>query len=183
VLTSEIEVAMRQISYSVLCTFALFSAALTGCDKKDRKVGDVVERPGEPDIISVDENDPRMNAAIDKARSTVGQFIKALGNPQSFQSGFSVKAPIRDGEHIEHMWLAPVHYRDGKFVGTVNNEPDVVKTVKLGEQYELKTGDISDWMYVENGKLVGGFTIRVLRDAAPKEKRAEFDRSVPFKIE
>jgi uncharacterized protein YegJ (DUF2314 family) len=174
---------MRRTRYSVLCTVALLISASGGCNSKDRKAGDIVERAGEPDIFTVDETDPRMNAAIDKARSTVGQFVKALSNPRSSQSGFSVKAPIRDGDHVEHMWLTPVKYRDGKFVGTVNNEPDVVKSVKLGEQYELKAGDISDWMYVENGMLVGGFTIRVLRDAAPKEKRAEFDHSVPFKIE
>jgi hypothetical protein len=38
-------------------------------------------------------------------------------------------------------------------------------------------------MYVENRKLVGGETLRVLRDTATPAERADFDKSVPFSIE
>ena len=38
-------------------------------------------------------------------------------------------------------------------------------------------------MYVENRKLVGGYTLRVLRDAVTAAERAEFDKSVPFVVE
>ena len=38
----------------------------------------------------------------------------------------------------------------------------------------------SDWMYVDHGKLVGGYT---LRDRLSPSERPEFDRSVPFKVE
>jgi len=165
---------------------------LLGCSGQDRRPDngverrdkpEVVERLGEPDIVYVDDTDPMMLSAISKARSTVGQFIEALSKPQPSQSRFSVKVPIRDGDSTEHMWLIPVHYQDGKFSGTIDNEPDKVKTIKLGDTIDVKTQEISDWMYVDNGKLVGGYTIRVLRDAVPPEKRREFDRSVPFTIE
>jgi uncharacterized protein YegJ (DUF2314 family) len=43
--------------------------------------------------------------------------------------------------------------------------------------------EISDWMYVENKKLIGGYTIRVLRDNMPPEERREFERSVPFTLD
>jgi hypothetical protein len=42
--------------------------------------------------------------------------------------------------------------------------------------------EISDWMYVDNGRLVGGTTVRVLRNSASEEEGAEFDQSVPFVI-
>ena len=38
-------------------------------------------------------------------------------------------------------------------------------------------------MYVDHGKLVGGYTLRVLRDGLSPAERAEFDRSIPFKID
>jgi uncharacterized protein YegJ (DUF2314 family) len=38
-------------------------------------------------------------------------------------------------------------------------------------------------MFVENRKLVGGHTLRVLRDAMPADERAEFDKSVPFQVD
>ena len=37
-------------------------------------------------------------------------------------------------------------------------------------------------MYVDHGVLVGGYTIRVLRDRLSGVERAEFDRNLPFKI-
>jgi uncharacterized protein YegJ (DUF2314 family) len=38
-------------------------------------------------------------------------------------------------------------------------------------------------MYVENNKLVGGYTIRVLRDGLSASERADFDKEFPFKID
>jgi uncharacterized protein YegJ (DUF2314 family) len=153
---------------------------LIGCGKQERDQAKVVERSGEPDVIYVKDDDPKMAEAMKKARTTVDQFIQALKQPKSTQSGFSVKTPIRDGDSTEYMWLNPVSFRNGKFVGKINNEPDTVTTVKLGDEITIEKDGIADWMYIDNRKLVGGYSIRVLRDMTPKEKRAEFDRGFPF---
>jgi uncharacterized protein YegJ (DUF2314 family) len=42
---------------------------------------------------------------------------------------------------------------------------------------------ISDWMYVHEGRLVGGYTIRVMRDRLSPAERLRFDQGLPFKIE
>jgi uncharacterized protein YegJ (DUF2314 family) len=81
------------------------------------------------------------------------------------------------------MWLAPVSFTGAQFVGTVNNEPEKVKNVKNGQRVSVEPTKISDWMFVDNGKLVGGYTLRVLRDSASASERANFDKSVPFIIE
>ena len=147
--------------------------AATGCGRKN---------PADK-VFHVADDDPRMNAAMEKARSTVNTFITALKSPKPGQSEFGVKMAFTDGKQVEHMWLSPVTY-DGKvFHGTVNNDPEMVKNVKLGQKVSVEPSKISDWMYVQNGKLVGGYTIRVLRDAMPAAQRAEFDKSVPFKID
>ena len=90
---------------------------------------------------------------------------------------------VKDGEHVEHMWILPVRYESGKFYGTINNEPDQVKTVKAGDEVNVAKSEISDWMYVDTGKLKGGYTLRVLRDNMSDKEREEFDGSVPFTIE
>jgi uncharacterized protein YegJ (DUF2314 family) len=59
----------------------------------------------------------------------------------------------------------------------------MVSNVKIGDQATVDPESISDWMFVDNGKLVGGYTVRVLRDAMSAAEREEFDKSVPFKIE
>jgi uncharacterized protein YegJ (DUF2314 family) len=73
---------------------------------------------------------------------------------------------------------------DGKnFVGEINNEPEKVTNVKLGDKATIPKAEISDWMYLENGRLVGGETMRVLRDSLSPAEREQFDQSVPFKME
>jgi hypothetical protein len=37
-------------------------------------------------------------------------------------------------------------------------------------------------MYIDKGVLVGGYTIRVLRDTMSPTDRADFDKSVPFEV-
>jgi uncharacterized protein YegJ (DUF2314 family) len=144
---------------------------------------DIVRRAGEPDFINVPEDDPQMTAAIAQARASADRFIAALNHPQPGQKGFSVKARITDGRNTEHMWLTPIRYEGGKFIGAVNNEPVAVRGVKIGDQRSVPPAEISDWMYVDGEKLVGGFTIRVLRDRVPEHERREFDRGFPFKMD
>jgi uncharacterized protein YegJ (DUF2314 family) len=81
------------------------------------------------------------------------------------------------------MWLAPVTYDGRMFHGTVSNVPTTVKSVKMGEQAAVSPSKISDWMYLEHGKLVGGHTIRVLRDTLSPGECADFDKQMQFRDE
>jgi uncharacterized protein YegJ (DUF2314 family) len=154
---------------------------LSGCGRGDQ--GQTTSIPGQAPIIYVKDDDPKMQAAIDKARATADQFIAALANPKPAQTGFAVKIQAKDGAQNEHMWINSVRYQDGVFTGILNNDPKHVKNVKLGDQVKTAKNEISDWMYVENKKLIGGYTIRVLRDNMPPEERREFERSVPFTLD
>ncbi len=124
-----------------------------------------------------------MNAAIAKARSTFDTFVTALRAPKKSQSRFSVKIRISNGDGSEHFWLSDVRYDGSVISGKIDNEPETVSTVKLGQAVSARPAEISDWMYVDRGKLVGGYTLRALRDRLSPSDRAEFDRSLPFKIE
>ena len=149
---------------------ALFSA---GCGKK---------QPAD-NVTYVADGDLRMKAAIDKARAEVKTFLVALKSPKSNQSAFAVKMAFTDGGNTEHMWLSAVSYDGANFRGTVDNDPEKVKTVKIGQKVTVAPGKISDWMYVENGKLVGGQTLRALRDALTPAERTDFDKGLPFRME
>jgi uncharacterized protein YegJ (DUF2314 family) len=163
---------MEAMCRSLMFAVVLFGI-LPGCGKKQP----------EDKVTMVEDDDPRMNAAIDKARATVKTFISALKSPRTGQSAFSVKMAFTDGKQTEHMWLSPVSY-DGKvFQGTVNNDPQMVSNVKIGQKASIDPSRISDWMYIEKRKLVGGYTFRVLREAMRPEERADFDRSMPFVID
>jgi len=53
----------------------------------------------------------------------------------------------------------------------------------MGQKVTVAPAKISDWMYVENRKLVGGYFMGALRNALTPAERAAFDKSLPFVIE
>jgi uncharacterized protein YegJ (DUF2314 family) len=151
-------------------TLFLTSVAVYGQSNKS-------ERDGEPDIYAVDSDDEEMNSAIRKSRETFSEFLAILKNPKSNQGNFSVKMPFRTTEGAEHLWLIDIELKDGKVFGKIDNVPQDVLNVKLGDRYEIQKEKLSDWFYIEGNRLVGGLTIRVLRDRMSPQERQEFDRS------
>jgi len=154
---------------------ALLLVAVSGCGD----AGDddhVVRRAGEPDMVLVKNDDATMAAAIRKARLTVQEFIAALNAPQPGDSGYAVKKPFVVGRTgAEHLWLNEVTY-DGKlFHGKVNNDPVHVTGVALGDPATVSPSELSDWMLVRKGRLVGGQTIRALYDLTSPAGRKKFE--------
>jgi uncharacterized protein YegJ (DUF2314 family) len=58
-----------------------------------------------------------------------------------------------------------------------------VKNVHLGQRVTVAPRDVSDWMFVKDGKLMGGYTTRVLYARLSPEQRAQFDKEAEFRIE
>lgn len=168
-------IAMKHAALSLL----LLSALLLGC-RPDRL--ESVQREGKPGISMVKQDDPEMNAAIAKAQQTLPEFVKALQNLRPTMSGVSVKARFEDTNGSEHMWIAEPTW-DGKAIsGVLANEPNWVKTVKLGDPVTVPVSELSDWKYVEQGKLVGGYTLRLLMERMSPEERAAVESSGGFKL-
>jgi uncharacterized protein YegJ (DUF2314 family) len=46
----------------------------------------------------------------------------------------------------------------------------------------VKPKEISDWLYIDNGKLVGGYTVRAHYNELSPQQKQEFDRDADFKI-
>ena len=124
-----------------------------------------------------------MNRAIERARSEVSTFITRLDKPQPGDSDFAFKAPVRDGDRVEHFWLGNVRHESGDLVGMIGNDPEFVRTVKVGEQRRVPRNEISDWMYVSDGRLVGGYTTRVMLRRLGEHERKAMLASLPFKVE
>ncbi len=65
------------------------------------------------------------------------------------------------------MWLTDVSYSHGKFTGIINEDPQSVRNVKFGQKVTVEETEILDWMYLDDGELVGNFTLRVLLKRMP----------------
>ena len=174
---------MSRRFFATLATPILI-AALVGCGSNDDPADAPVPENAEPPPVQVvekdeappvpiKEKDPRMAAAIAEARATVRQFIAALTNPTPSQSAFSVKVAVTDGDQVEHIWLAPVRYENGKFSGRVTQAPLKVTTVGFGDELDVAANALSDWMYADEAleqQLVGGYTVRVLRELSLQQQ-------------
>jgi uncharacterized protein YegJ (DUF2314 family) len=144
----------------------------------------VSRRRDQADVYHVNSEAERMNLAMEKARLTLKYFKQSLIKPRPDQNYFSLKARIEDGPEIEHLWLNNVSFDEtDNFYGTIGNKPLTIKNVSLGKAIGITLENISDWMILEDGKLVGGYTIRVTRDELTEKELRKFDEQLGFIVD
>ncbi len=134
-------------------------------------------------IVTTGDDDAEMNAAIEKAKSSFTDFTTAFSSKKSRFTSFSVKVPFVTTEGNEHIWISEISKQKDNYFGIVDNLPESTSEVKLGDKIKIEPAKISDWMFVEDGKLRGGYTIRLIRKRMTEEERKEFDTDLPFVIE
>lgn len=146
-----------------LLTTALLSTLLSSCNQHQRK-----------DIIEVRDMDAEMNAAIVQATRTLGDFKTALINADTTFDSFSVKIKVdREGGGAEHIWIGAIELKGDTLSGLVTSTPEYTTEYSLWQPVIVDPNDISDWMYIRNDTLVGGYTLRVLYERmSDTEKRA-----------
>jgi len=145
---------MNRTSQTALALLAVLLTLLTACSKRDKVVG-------------VADDDPEMTTAISKARETLPQFWQVFDKRERGENGFALKVRITNKKGAEHFWVTDVERRDGKAVGTINNDPNTVTSVKLGDRIEIPEADITDWLYMRDGKMVGNHTLKPLFKQMP----------------
>ena len=118
-------------------------------------------------VVHVPAGDPEMLGAIAQARSTLPAFWQAFERPELGDSDFALKVLVTDKRREEYFWVTGIARRDGRILGTIDNDPKIVGNVKLGDRIEISEGDISDWLYMRNGRMVGNYTVRPLFKRMP----------------
>lgn len=116
-----------------------------------------------------------MNAAMARARREVDGFIATFQKGDG--SDFAIKTPIHDNDETEHFWLTDISYGDGEFEGKIGNDPGIVSNVSFGQTMRVRKEDISDWLFMRDGKMHGNYTLRPLL-ATMTEERVRYYRSI-----
>lgn len=125
-----------------------------------------------------------MNKAIREAKRTYASFLNTFEKPGDDKSDFAVKLKFAcDTEGVEHMWLNYLHHRGEKMFGILENDPVDVSRVKAGDTLQVIKDSVTDWMFLENNKLIGGYTIRVLYKKMSKKEKEQFKKEISFEIE
>ncbi|NJB36069.1 MULTISPECIES: YegJ family protein [Flavobacteriaceae] len=152
---------------------------LTKLFRKRTNKSSVRKRKNQPDVVDFSKENDLMNWAIEKARLTLHYFEASLENPKPNQHYFSIKVKIEDGNNTEHIWLIePSFDQEGNLFGIVGNEPIDVTNIKYDQKIGIDRELISDWMIVEQGRLIGGYTIRAIRDTLESHQLLDFDKSL-----
>jgi uncharacterized protein YegJ (DUF2314 family) len=142
-----------------------------------------VDHAKRDEIMAVPKGDPDMEAAFHKARETLTDFLALARAPRPSIDNMAVKVAIRDRNETEYFWVGPFKEKDGAFVGTINNTPRSVHNVKLGQVISFQSSDIVDWLYRENGRMVGNYTACVLLKQVPASERQAFAREYGLNCE
>lgn len=150
-----------------------------GCGKDGGTQSSGMTKSGsaEDPVYHIEDGDAEMNAAIKKARATVDQFIAALRDPARKHCIFSVKKAFSAGGGNEHIWLVDVSFDGTMFHGIVDNDPEHVPNLKIGDRASVSRTELSDWMIadIDHRRISGAYTFRVLRERMSPAERKEFD--------
>lgn len=128
-------------------------------------------------VVNASDDEPEMKKAVTEARKSWPQFLKAFKRKAANTESYGVKFPFDAPGRKEFMWVE-VTAVDGEFVtGFLANDPVWATDLKLGDEVRKKVSEISDWMYIEDGEMVGGFSVKVLLRQQEAQGKAEEEKA------
>jgi uncharacterized protein YegJ (DUF2314 family) len=128
-----------------------------------------------PKVMSRPGEDAAMDAAIAKARASIATFWASLEKPKPEERGFSlkVKMPTADG-NFEHIWVREITRKGDEITAQLANDPQNLPKLRSGSPIAFKESDVSDWLFMRNGKMVGNETMRPLLADMPPDIAAKY---------
>jgi uncharacterized protein YegJ (DUF2314 family) len=129
----------------------------------------------QPNVINRPGEDAAMDKAIAKARANLASFWASLEKPKPEERGFSlkVKMPTANG-NFEHIWVKEISRKGDQISAQLANDPQNLPKLRSGSPVTFKETDISDWLFMRNGKMVGNETMRPLLADMPADIAAKY---------
>ena len=127
--------------------------------------------------------DLEMETAFQQAQDTLDSFIQKIDAPQPDRTLVAVKVRfVLPDSSTQDLWVDRITYKDGSFHGTMGDDIPSLK-LSVDDKITIKRQDIVDWMIVENGKLIGGYTIRLAFRRMSPEQKERFLETVHYSVE
>jgi len=166
-----------------LLALAVWAGA--GCSKTDSGDGDgeFVPPTATLDVSQAEPyrvGDAEIQAAMEKARDTFAGFLAESMNNESAGTAFIAKVHAVTAQGAEDLWLSGVGAEGEAFSGAVESEPKVLTEVQVGQLIRFTPGELVEWHYFQDDKVVGAQVTRVLRQRMSDAERAEHDVVYPF---
>ncbi|MFO1110897.1 MAG: DUF2314 domain-containing protein [Bradyrhizobium sp.] len=107
-------------------------------------------------------------AARSKARDTLPRFASLMKS--GMKATFTVKFPLTQNGHTEHIWLQVADMKNGAFVGFLANTPVNGTEYKIGQPMTVASANVEDWMVRTSDAIYGGYTARYQLKYLPKQQ-------------
>jgi uncharacterized protein YegJ (DUF2314 family) len=133
------------------------------------------------DFLEFASDDAAMQFAIEEAQRTLPTFFEHYASPRPGQQHFLLKVKFEHDGAIEHIWIADIDPSVSPLEGTIANEPSIGGLQYL-DRVTFQPDQITDWMIIENGSMVGGFTSQVAISRMSLAERREHLASLPYRV-
>lgn len=131
--------------------------------KSDDPLAELMEDAPVP-VIQIDDDDPRMIAAVQQARDSFPEFVSAF--EERAGENFSVKAPVTAGDNTEFIWISVEAVENDVIYGRLANEPIDLGSLKIDSQVRVAAEDLNDWAFIDQEEEPHGlFTMAALAEA------------------
>ena len=163
---------IKAIKYIIVCVILLSS-----CNMSNRNAS-LSPSP----TIEIEQSDKEIERIADNARSALPIFLRNLLRPPTGANNFYVKYPLpADDGDTEEVWLCSIRFKDGVYYGRLANASRHTGSKKKNIAFDPEA--ITDWMYIQDGKIIGGLSIKYLLEKIPEEKRSEEQRKILLMFE
>jgi uncharacterized protein YegJ (DUF2314 family) len=130
-------------------------------------------------------SDAEMEAAFRQARDSLDSFIQKIGTTYPDRTLIAVKVRfVLPEDSSQDIWVDQITYedQDGSFHGVMGDDIPTLK-LSVDDKITIDRKDIVDWMIVEDGKLIGGYTIRLAYERMTPAQKKRFLETVNYSIE
>jgi len=156
----------------LLVVYIICALLFLSCDKPPAPY--VSGRPSP--TIEVEQNDKEIERITENARRALPIFFRNLASPEKGMGNFFVKYPLSsDNGGVEQVWLGGIRFKNNAYYGTLANTAN--SPVKK-KDIIIDTDNITDWMYIQDGKIIGGQSIKHLLEKIPEGERSEDQRKI-----
>jgi uncharacterized protein YegJ (DUF2314 family) len=171
----------------------LISAFLLSCEKWAAQIPwlDKIPWPSKnaptrnaevPATFHIGQDDEELARIAQNARDTLPLFFRHLLRPAKGESDFRLKYPFRadpgSAFGMEQLWLSDIQFMNGVYYGVVANTPFYIASMKKGDTVAFNASEISDWVYIRDGKIAGGLSIKYLLEQIPEYELSEEQRAI-----
>ncbi|WP_155905189.1 DUF2314 domain-containing protein [Methylopila sp. M107] len=129
-------------------------------------------RPIKQNVVAYQTGDAAMNAAKQKAKSTLPRFRELVA--RRTPGTYTVKFPLTQNGATEHIWLQLTGDRGVEFVGLIANDPVNGAKYRKGQPMTVPASVVEDWMVKNGSEIYGGYTARVAIADMPKDQQTKY---------